>query len=256
MNEKIIEYAFGELDAQEAQRFEAEMLRNPSLAAEVEIYRSLRTDLPALNDIPEMQFSKERLRDAILTEGIKPKRSFAWFNWILAPSAVAGCVLLYTVAMNGNGSRNTQFVGANNVAQERIAINGDVNFSVPATSMSATAIPESAPMSKDIPRLDAPTGSAPMEKRTKRSDFVAKKRTNRLTLVASKASTAAASKMVVPAMKASVASLTSTAQNEQSGGSTEVVEAPIVLIDATTDSGAGAATATEVQDVANVVIGG
>ncbi|HLO98583.1 MAG TPA: hypothetical protein VK171_08305, partial [Fimbriimonas sp.] len=72
--DQIFEYAFGEMSAQDAQVFEATLLNDIEAQKEINALKGLRNDFSLLSDIPEMQFSKERLRTAILDQGIQPKK--------------------------------------------------------------------------------------------------------------------------------------------------------------------------------------
>lgn len=109
--DKLFDYAFGELNAHDAQVFEAALLSDEASAEEAKFLQSLKSDLVSLRDIPEMQYSKERLRDAILGQGLKPsKPAFPWLNWVLAPSAMACVFALGYVMMNGTSKREPVLV--------------------------------------------------------------------------------------------------------------------------------------------------
>lgn len=65
---------------------------------EVASYRRLRSDLRLLNDIPPHQLSNERLRDAVLGQGLKPVApAFSVWNWLWMPAAAG--VLAFTIVM-------------------------------------------------------------------------------------------------------------------------------------------------------------
>ena len=86
--DKLFEYAFGDLNSRDAQIFEAGLLKDDEIAEQAKFLQSLKGDLASFRDIPEMQYSKERLRDAILGQGLKPTRpGLPWLNMILAPGA-------------------------------------------------------------------------------------------------------------------------------------------------------------------------
>ncbi len=110
--DKLFDYAFGELGSHETQVFEASLLKDDSLAKEAIALQALKADLVSLRDIPEMQYSKERLRDAILGQGLKPtKPGLPWLNLLLAPTAIAGVIALGFVLMNGTSRKNPQVIG-------------------------------------------------------------------------------------------------------------------------------------------------
>lgn len=109
--DQLFDYAFGELNAHEAQIFEASLLNDEVARSEAELLRSLKSDLVSFRDIPEMQFSKERLRSAILEQGLKPKKpGIQWVNWLLAPTAVACVMALGLVLMNGTSRKDPELV--------------------------------------------------------------------------------------------------------------------------------------------------
>ena len=72
--DRLIELAFGELDSTEESILAHRVHSDEEFEAFVSEWEELRDDLKDLRDIPEMQFSKERLRDAILGQGLKPAR--------------------------------------------------------------------------------------------------------------------------------------------------------------------------------------
>ena len=112
--DKLFEYAFGDLDAHDAQVFEASLLKDDASAEELKFLQSIKGDLMSFRDIPEMQYSKERLRDAILGQGLKPSRpSLPWLNWVLAPGALACTFALGYVLMNGTSHKEPVLVGSN-----------------------------------------------------------------------------------------------------------------------------------------------
>ena len=63
-DDELLNLAFGELSDRDSQAFEARLLGDASAQKELDLLRTLRSDMVGLRDIPEMQFSKERLRDA------------------------------------------------------------------------------------------------------------------------------------------------------------------------------------------------
>lgn len=91
--EKLAQLAFGDLSPAEAKKFELEAEQNPEARRALILYKDMRDGLRSLADIPDDQFSKERLRDAILTQGLKPtpSRPVTSRTWLWMP--VAACAL-------------------------------------------------------------------------------------------------------------------------------------------------------------------
>lgn len=139
--DKLFDFAFGELSAQEAQLIEAELMKDAPSQAEVDFLRTMKSDLASFRDIPEMQYSKERLRSAILEQGLKPKKPIGnWLNWVLAPSAMAGVFALGFILMNGvNRKAPTYVPGPDN----RVAM------TTPKTDMGSF----SKPSFKEVPQV-------------------------------------------------------------------------------------------------------
>ncbi len=99
-DDKWIEIAFGEQKLPE--NFSA---KNADDAEVLKSYELLREDLQLLKDIPEMQFSNERLRDAILAAGPKASAQTPWvmrWGWAVAP--VAAMLAIGVVFLKGNFS--------------------------------------------------------------------------------------------------------------------------------------------------------
>lgn len=86
--DRLIELAYGELSPQEAEQLRASAENDPRLAATLRSYCEMREGLSALKEVPEMQLSCDRLRDAILAGGLKEPRFQGW-SWLAAPALVA-----------------------------------------------------------------------------------------------------------------------------------------------------------------------
>lgn len=79
--DQVAKMAFGELSEAEASEVRAHAAANADAAQMLASYEALRSDLRRLKDVPPDQLSKERLQNAILTQGLKPKpvrRSYPW----------------------------------------------------------------------------------------------------------------------------------------------------------------------------------
>lgn len=79
--DKLVEAAFGDRDRADLGTLSAEEIR------ELAQLEELRATLPRLNKIPEPQISTERLRDAILAQGLKPQPTRSSNSWMWTPAA-------------------------------------------------------------------------------------------------------------------------------------------------------------------------
>jgi len=93
VEDKLVQLAFGDLSPSEAKRLEQVAERDPEAHRALVVYKEMRDGLRLLADVPEDQFSKERLRDAILKEGLKPAPYRPTSNraWLWMP--VAACAI-------------------------------------------------------------------------------------------------------------------------------------------------------------------
>ena len=262
-DDELLNLAFGELSDRDSQAFEAKLLGDASAQKELELLRTLRSDFTAIrDDIPEMQFSKERLREAILASGKPARPATNWLNWVLGPAAMASVAALAFVMMKGTGSKETVFVASNTkpalervlpsveikppagLAEDRVAMNTQPGQS------------EVADTSQSLPTSVKQTVSKKFKSSGKRS----RTRTNTSILVASRdeakppisaVSNPTSGREVSTDDAAITAAVPSAALAQPTSDTT-----PIILIDARTDSGVGAPTATEVRNPINVAIGG
>lgn len=96
--EELMQLAFGDLRREMGASREIDT--DPEAAKTYQAYCEMRDGLKALRDIPEMQLSTERLRDAILREGLHPKRGPVWnWSWITTPLAVGACAFVVVTMM-------------------------------------------------------------------------------------------------------------------------------------------------------------
>lgn len=86
----IIKAGFGELSPDEQARLDA---LTPEEREQVEQVKMVRDGLKALRDVPECQMSSERLRDAILNQGVAPSRQSK--PWTFAVFAAAAILVAY-----------------------------------------------------------------------------------------------------------------------------------------------------------------
>ncbi|MCA0362055.1 MAG: hypothetical protein LCH41_13510 [Armatimonadetes bacterium] len=88
----LIRSAFQEEEAGDRELVAGEA--SEAMKKEAQAYATLREDLHALRDIPECQMSTERLREAILARGMKPKRVIPWWQPAFAMAACAAVAAL------------------------------------------------------------------------------------------------------------------------------------------------------------------
>ncbi len=88
----LIRSAFQEEEAGDRELVAGET--SEAMKKEAQAYATLREDLHALRDIPECQMSTERLREAILARGMKPKRVIPWWQPAFAMAACAAVAAL------------------------------------------------------------------------------------------------------------------------------------------------------------------
>ncbi|MEI7984473.1 MAG: hypothetical protein WCI55_02495 [Armatimonadota bacterium] len=276
--DKLFGYAFGDLDEQDAQVFEASLLKDEVSAEEVKFLQSIKGDLASFRDIPEMQYSKERLRSAILGQGLKPSRpGFAWFNWVLAPGAAACVVALGYVLMNGTSRKDPTLIGV-----PEMASNSGVGIKLPEQKLTkpepiVATKSESDNSFPDIPSTvwasDASTDK-PTYRMTEKRDKVFRTADRRSRTKAPLLAMMESKKSAVEMASESVKTSASLTGGNGGGGATSPgaasiardsvlkaeplpsVDATIIMIDKDQDSGVGAPVATEVNDTKNVVIGG
>lgn len=244
-DDDLFNLAFGELDDHAAQKLEAQLMGDAEAMKEVDLLRQLRSDMSGLRDIPEMQFSKERLRDAILSSGAKPaKRLTPWLNWIMAPVAALSIAAMTFVALNGAEKPKTQIVASSTKP---------ISIELPETKRT-----ESLVATADARRAAVNVPAVTVASKPTKKSFRAKIRRSSTGIVATLVKREA-SITVPPTNFGSGETSPDTAIPMAVAAKTADVkpEPPaIVVIDTTTDSGVGAPVAMEVTNPSNVVIGG
>lgn len=248
LEEKLAQLAFGDLSPEEAARIEAQVRNDPEALHALNMYHGMRAELRGLKDIPQDQMSKERLRDAILAQGLKPKATskFGW-GWLWMP-AMASVLAVGIMLVRGNDvvEQPNIVVSNESIPDMRVALKEPtpekIDFSpsvsdpvVTTKSLVTTAAPV---VQKARPRAPMMTTARPSEKRlapVTEAEKVA-------------IETAAWSELV--------------ASIDTPGGDTvredetvAMTTPPIVIIEDSVDQSTGAMAATEVG-ASNVLIGG
>ena len=270
--DKVFGYVFGDLDAQDAQIFEANMLKDEISAEEVRYLQSMKDDLASFRDIPEMQYSKERLRHAILGQGLKPTRpGFSWLNWVLAPGAAACVFALGYVMMNGTNRKDPTYIGAPTVANGSVSgglVLPKQDLKKPEPMVATNTKPE--PTDKEIYASGGGPGPRITKYVSEGIQWSPRKRSKRTSsgspMLAMKTSEKISASLkdssaIAPAGAGGGGGSISGNPEMTMPGSAALTSAPsidatMILIDKDQDSGVGSPVATEVNDTRNVVIGG
>ena len=274
-------YAFGELSDAEIAKIESELMLDDAFQSEANLLKDLKSDLKSFEEIPEMQFSTERLRDAILGQGLKPKKvAPQWLSWVSAPMALASVVLLAFVFTGGvnrmlGRQQNPVYVSAgssqsaNSLSGPMVAVN-ESTFSLQskATGSQVSSSANQTSKSEDEKMQVGRKGNRRLNPRNERAKgLVAVLDTSSRPSLARPASQSARSmrNMGVPVgVNNEVAGNVSLSDTVPEQGSASIISAAkaevapteIVILNSERDAGTGAAIATEVKNPTNVVIGG
>ena len=274
-------YAFGELSDAEIAKIESELMLDDALQSEANLLKDLKSDLKSFEEIPEMQFSTERLRDAILGQGLKPKKvAPQWLSWVSAPMALASVVLLAFVFTGGvnrmlGRQQNPVYVSAgssqsaNSLSGPMVAVNESAfSLQSKATGSQVSSSANQTPKSEDEKMQGGRKGNRRMNPRNERAKgLVAALDTSSRPSLARPASQSVRSmrNMGVPGgVNNEVAGNVSISDTVPEQGSASIISAAkaevapteIVILNSERDAGTGAAIATEVKNPTNVVIGG
>lgn len=233
LEEKLAMLAFGDMAPEEAARLENEMRGDPDAERILEQYRNMRLDLHAMANVPEHQLSTERLRHAILNQGLKPVSRPRW-GWLWMPAAAA-VLAVGLVLARGIGSMPGLPMSGGPVASSN---GSDLQFPQPRLENAfafATASAQILSVAKTEPAAVVPPRS---HRRAPNVDRLAALRD-------------AVNQEFENQMMASISPTPRArdAKNPPSG-------APIVLIDGSQDSSTGTLKASEVDSTSNVVVGG
>jgi hypothetical protein len=250
--EDLIRLAFGDVEEASSERANRLLEEDAEARRLFAGYAEMREGLKQLHT-PEHQLSTERLRDAILRDGLTKERTGgSEWRWILAPFAVAAAAMFLTLRFTGDSNilpsstnGGTVVMGPNAATEPstpelRFApsdVSDVLAQSEPNASRALAPTSPAATRAEARPRPDlpAPVASRPAQPKPE--------------LVASNANLTPAEISMsaidgaLPAGSAAIA---------LSSG----MEAPIVLIGAESDEATGANKATEVSSPSNVVIGG
>jgi anti-sigma factor RsiW len=262
IEEELAKLAFGDLSADDAARLELQTQADPEAAETYQTYRRMKDELKMLcQEVPEDQLSKERLRQAILTRGLKhsePVAQRATWLWMPVAAAVIAFGAFYmkgrlplsspetAVVFNGTVSESPDFNSAFKVANP----NPSESVSKPDTAR--------APVVSSKPSTRVAMGGSP---RASRSNSSVSLPTENLPLSGSSELEGAAGMVSFDRAPTGGAESIEEPLNFGSTASAPTVSAPepapkIIVIQSETDASTGALKATEVGDTANVLVGG
>jgi hypothetical protein len=249
--ELLIELAFGDLDAAEAERLRSELANDPTQQATLRSYEELRASIGGLRDVPEMQLSRERLRDAILAGGLRETRRHDRWAWLGAPVAIAAVAFAFTMVFRQPSMPLPSGVAlATNAAEEPFASMDptlDRNSGSVAGLFGNEELKPLAFSERTEPAVEKPKITAPAEKRVRVARAEPKTQVKPAPVVTEPGPAAAtlASASTPPATDAGV--MTAGVAEESS---------EIIVLTAETDIDTGARRATSMESSSNVVIGG
>ena len=241
--EELIKLAFGDIEPQGSERAK-KMLADDAEAAKLFAgYSEIREGLKSLKT-PEHQLSTERLREAILKQGLKQKGPLAGWKWTFAPLAVAAAAFLITLRMGGQPT--TGPVVTTSDGNSSGSINRPIDFSPSNTEPIVVPDPEVAPPSVER-NTERVTSTSKTSGRSSASRTARSAGASVIAFRAPALSPADFSRSAIDgALPAGALALSLETSEEQ----------PIVLIGSESDESTGANRATEVSSASNVVIGG
>lgn len=246
----LIQLAFGELSEAEAKALRASM--SESERQEADLMATLRQDLKAMPVAPH-QLSTERLRDAILNEGLHPKpQATPWWRFAWAPVAVLALAFV-----------GTRMMADPMPSEPMVAINEGAIMSTPSPELdvqpSRNPMTFSAPGQPEVAASTA-TAAAPAARSSKRNARSASRssETRMLAMASAPEAPSGPAAQVANAVisNAAPAQADSAVDSAALRESREEPKPGIVLIDSERDSATGANRAIEVSSASNVVIGG
>jgi hypothetical protein len=266
LEDKLIKLAYGELSSREASAIEALVQTDPEAARLLASYRSLKTDMAEMPSPPPDQYSKERLRDAILGQGLKPvptpRPSFG-FGWLWMPATAFALAFGFMVVKRMEAPTPDHSpagvvafrAGEGSVADSTLRFSGFAKSPV-SDFHPAPVSPLNAASTESSMKLASHHGKS-HSRHLKLSDAtlvdpIIQGQANKL--VAMTALGAGSSvKEPDPAMQDASYTTTSNGANSNSA---DGQSSPIVMIDPEKDNDTGAQKATEVDSASNVIVGG
>ncbi|MBV6456942.1 MAG: hypothetical protein HONBIEJF_00047 [Fimbriimonadaceae bacterium] len=219
------------------------------VSSEVTRLRAVKSDLLRLKtELPECQLSTERMRDAILNAGIKPKRSY--WNWLAPASAVTACLAFVMIFRSGSESVR----GAEDIAkavppifEKPVSDTADSNPSTPSIAKSS---------SKPIEEIVVASKSSPKPKAAVKRVAVRDKSADANSERKSGTSSSMALAQTTPKAESTEAATDTMVATTALGPWDKAEEPGVIVIDTQEDLNTGANRASEVATPSNVVISG
>lgn len=249
--DRWIELAFDELSGLDADELHRLAETDPRAAEAVRSYAAIREGLASLRDVPEMQLSCDRLRDAILAGGLKEPRA-SWWTWLAIPTAVAASAFLLTLALRQ----------PNTVPVVAVSAVGTPNMQptmVPTlerTPQPAFDTMASRSVGSPLGDVKFDLGNSDIQPAPKPTPKVITANRGTKARVAPKAEARVAKREVDVAPRPSVDVTPMGLTAEGSGSAADSAANTIIFISSDQDNVTGTQRATEVESVSNVVIGG
>jgi hypothetical protein len=260
--ERLARLAFGDLTPEETQRLEREALGNPDAARVLMEYSAMRDGLRSLGaDVPADQLSKERLRDAILGQGLRPvapEPTRPVWNWLWMPTvacAIAFGIVTVRNNMPAQGGQEPMIV-----MDDAKTDPFEANLTPPSTVADLMPAPQPEKVEKVVEvakkpvvtlAKNTPPAEAPRRPRRKSRKAPAVD----LGLLA-KADLETAPDSVLLSPKKDPAPVPVAQKEEKPDAVVTLASAPIVLIDTGKNAETGASNAMEVGDPNHVLVGG
>jgi hypothetical protein len=260
--ERLARLAFGDLTPEETRELERQAVGNPEAARVLNEYRAMRDGLRDLGaDVPPDQLSKERLRDAILAQGLRPQAEPAAApnrGWLWMP-VLAGALAFAVFTLRGGPTHS----GAPTVVLNDAKM-PPLNVDLPQPSL-----PSPGPSTMGLVAQAAPKPTAKPELKLARNSDLSSRSIRR---PRARRTIILQDRIVEPTPLPQEDPKTRIAQNDApkppetdpvktsaNPEATVVAQAspgPIVLIDSSKDAQTGANNATEVGTASNVLVGG
>jgi hypothetical protein len=259
--ERLARLAFGDLTPEETRELERQAVGNPEAARVLNEYCAMRDGLRGLGtDVPPDQLSKERLRDAILAQGLRPQAEPAAApnrGWLWMP-VLAGALAFAVFTLRG---------GPTHSAAPTVVLN-DAKMPPLNVDLPQPTLPTPGPSTSGLVAQTSPKAIVKPEMKLVRNEAPprsARRSRVRKTIILQ-------DRIVEPTPPPQEDPKTRIAQNDTpkppetdpakttaNPEATVVAQAspgPIVLIDSSKDAQTGANNATEVGTASNVLVGG
>lgn len=268
LEDKLAMLAFEDITPEEAKALELEAANDPEARVALFEYREMREGLRAMADIPEHQLSTERLRDAILAQGLKPQStSSSKISWLWMPAAACALAFSFIAVKNMRSGEAVRQMGGNgSVAvsekKDSIFVEPDAAVAVGVKSHDVAEVFDGASVQPSVTMTafhsEAPRHSGGSSRREARiaalTAAVEAQFDQDINSIDSpmKGSSSRESAPVPTMAFANPSSPNADAMMMSSRSS----EKKIVVIDGTKDAVTGAQRATEVDSSSNVLVGG